>query len=187
MQRRGILFLVVGPSGVGKDSLIDGAHRLLDDDVSYSFPQRMITRPKDSGGEAHRAVTDQEFDRLKAEGGFMMSWGAHGNRYGIPIAVEDALALGRNVVVNVSRQMIDPARRCFKPVRILLVTAPRDVLAARLAARGRETMDSIQDRLGRASAYNVSGDDVLEIANHGELDRAIDRFVALMENELRFA
>ncbi len=187
MRKRGVLFLVVGPSGVGKDSLIDGAKRLLTDDVSYYFPNRYITRPKDAGGEPHRATTDEEFERLKAEGALMLSWDAHGHRYGIPVAAEEALATGRSVVVNVSRQAIDDARRRWQPVRILLVTAPRDVLSARLAGRRRETDGDIQKRLDRSDAYRVTGDDVLEVVNADRLDRAIDRFVALLEHELRMA
>jgi phosphonate metabolism protein PhnN/1,5-bisphosphokinase (PRPP-forming) len=187
MRGRGVLFLVVGPSGVGKDSLIDGAKRLLSDDVSYYFPKRYITRPKDAGGEPHRAVTEGEFERLNAEGALMLGWEAHGHRYGIPVAAEEAVAAGRSVVVNVSRQVIEEARQRWQPVRILLVTAPRDVLATRLAARGRETDDDIQKRLDRSDAYRVTGDDVLEVVNAGRLDRAVDRFVALLEHELRMA
>jgi phosphonate metabolism protein PhnN/1,5-bisphosphokinase (PRPP-forming) len=187
MRGRGILFLVVGPSGVGKDSLIDGARRLLADDVSYYFPKRYITRPKDAGGEPHRAVTEQEFERLKAEGALMLGWNAHGHCYGIPVAAEEALAAGRSVVVNVSRQAIEEARQRWQPVRVLLVTAPREVLAARLSSRGRETDDDIQKRLDRSDAYRVTGDDVLEVVNADRFDRAIDRFVALLEHELRMA
>ena len=61
---QGTLFLVVGPSGVGKDSLLDGARKKL---VSYrwvSFPQRIITRPVDAGVEPHISVTELEFDNL---------------------------------------------------------------------------------------------------------------------------
>lgn len=185
MRKRGVLFLVVGPSGVGKDSLIDGAQRLLADDVSYYFPKRYITRSKDAGGEPHRAVTAEEFEQLRSEGALMLSWDAHGHRYGIPADAEEALAAGRSVVVNVSRQVIEETRRRWPPVRILLVTAPRDMLSARLASRGRETGGDIQKRLDRSDAYRISGDDVLEVVNADRLDRAIDRFVALLEHELR--
>lgn len=186
-KRRGVLFLVVGASGVGKDSLIDGARRLLSDDVSYSFPKREITRSADAGGEDHRSVTDLEFDRLEAAGAFMLSWRAHGHRYGVPIAAQSVLSAGRSVVVNVSRQVIDEARLRWPPVRVLSITAPRDVLAARLAARGRETAEEIERRLERAEAYRIGGEDVREVVNEGRLDRTLDRFVALLEHELRHA
>jgi len=184
-ERRGILFLVVGPSGVGKDSLIEGAHHVLGDDQSYHFPKRIITRSEEAGGENHQAVTLADFERLEAEGAFMLSWQAHGHHYGISKSAEKALAAGRSVIVNVSRQIIDLARRHWAPVRIFVVSAPHAVLADRLAARGRETADAILHRLDRADAYNIEGDDVCEILNADRLDRAIDRFVALLEHELR--
>lgn len=182
-ERRGVLFLVVGPSGVGKDSLIDGARHRLADDRIYHFPKRLITRPADAGGEDHQALTAAAFELLETAGGFMLSWHAHGHRYGIPKTAEQALAEGRSVIVNVSRQVIDQARECWLPLRVLLVSAPLDVLAARLAVRGRERADDIQRRLERATSYAISGDDVREVVNDDELERVIDRFVALLEEE----
>lgn len=186
-ERRGFLFLVVGPSGVGKDSLIDGARHWLADDLSYHFPKRIITRSEEAGGEDHQAATAADFERLEADGAFMLSWGAHGHRYGIPRSAADALAQGRSVVVNVSRQIIDLARQKWAPVRVVVVSAPREVLAERLTARGRETADVIQSRLDRADAYRIEGDDVRSLINADRLDRAIDCFVALLEHEMRTA
>ena len=184
-ERRGLLFLVVGPSGVGKDSLIDGARHWLADDLSYHFPKRVITRSQGAGGEDHQAATVADFERLEADGAFMLSWGAHGHHYGIPTSAAEALAQGRSVVVNVSRQVIDLARRQWAPVRVVVVSAPREVLAERLTARGREAADVIQSRLDRADAYRIEGDDVRSLINADRLDQAIDRFVGLLEHELR--
>ncbi len=184
MTRPGVLFLVVGPSGVGKDSLIDRARQLLDQDVSFWFPTRYITRPADAGGEKHRAMTPAEFDRLKAEGAFMLSWRAHGHGYGIPIAAKEALARGRSIIINVSREVIDEARRQWSPVRVMLITAPQEVLRERLIKRGRETIDDIEKRLNRMDAYRVEGDDVREVINADRLERATDRFVAMLEHEV---
>ncbi|MEZ5932489.1 MAG: phosphonate metabolism protein/1,5-bisphosphokinase (PRPP-forming) PhnN [Alphaproteobacteria bacterium] len=183
--QRGILFLVAGPSGVGKDSLIDGARHWLADDYSFHFPRRVITRSEQAVGEDHQGVTTAEFDRLEADGAFMLSWQAHGHHYGIPTSAERALANGRAVIVNVSRQIIDLARRRWQPVRVILVSAPREVLAERLAMRGRESEEAIQRRLDRADSYEIDGADVLRLVNAGRLDRAIDCFVALLEHELR--
>lgn len=187
MSRRGLLFLVVGPSGVGKDSLIGGARQRLGNDVSFWFPTRYITRPADAGGEAHQAITSEAFDHLAKDGAFMLSWHAHGHGYGIPIATKEVLTRGRSVIVNVSRQVIDHARQQWSPVRVLLISAPRDVLRRRLNARGRETEGEIERRLDRIDAYDVAGGDVLDVVNADRLERAIDRFVALIEHEVRNA
>ncbi|MGI9437689.1 MAG: phosphonate metabolism protein/1,5-bisphosphokinase (PRPP-forming) PhnN [Geminicoccaceae bacterium] len=184
MSRPGVLFLVVGPSGVGKDSLIDGARQFLKDDVSFCFPNRSITRAADAGGETHHAITMQDFDRMAQIGAFFLSWRAHGHGYGIPIAAKNALCRGRSVIVNVSREVIDAARREWSPVRVMLITAPRDVIKQRLIERRRETDDEIERRLDRMDAYQVEGENVREIVNADRLDQAIDRFVALLEHEV---
>jgi len=184
VTRPGVLFLVVGPSGVGKDSLIDGARQFLEQDVSFWFPKRYITRSADAGGERHKSITSEEFERLVTQGAFMLSWRAHGHGYGIPIAAKEALARGRSVIINVSRQVIEEARHQWSPVRVMLISAPRAVLRQRLTRRGREMPEEIEKRLDRMDAYRVAGDDVREVANAGQLERATNRFVAMLEHEV---
>jgi phosphonate metabolism protein PhnN/1,5-bisphosphokinase (PRPP-forming) len=140
-----MLVLVVGPSGAGKDTLLDAARVALADDPRFRFVRRVITRPAEAGGEAHEPVTEAEF----ATRAFALSWQAHGLRYGIPADIETDLAAGRVVVANVSRGVIAEAARRF-PVRVIEVTASADILAARLASRGRETAADVAARLARS-------------------------------------
>ena len=177
---RGTLFLVVGPSGAGKDSLLAGARAALAEDPRFVFPRRVITRPADAGGEDHQAVTDAEFEALRARGAFALWWDAHGLRYGVPKTIEADLASGRNVVVNVSRGAVDEARDRLAPVVVLSVTVPEAALRARLTARGRETPAEIEKRVARAMAYELKGPDVVEIDNGGALDDAVTAFVAVL-------
>ncbi len=176
---RGTLFLVVGPSGAGKDSLIRGARRRLAENDEFHFPRRLITRPPD-GSEDHIPVSPEIFTARQAGGGFALVWQAHGRAYGIPAEIAEVLAAGRSVVVNVSRTVIDEARRHFSPVHVLLVSAPVEVLAERLAARGREDSADIQERVARASAISLCGDSVTVVRNDDSLDDAIGRFVAAL-------
>src|SRR5579863_6477078 len=125
-----MLVLVVGPSGAGKDTLLDAAKQALAGDPRFYFVRRVITRPADAGGEAHEAVTDEEFARRD----FALQWQAHGLRYGIPA---DALSDNRVAVANVSRTVIAEAVQRFA-ARVIEITASPAVLAARLGARGRE-------------------------------------------------
>jgi ribose 1,5-bisphosphokinase len=176
----GALILVVGPSGAGKDTLLAGARSRLGD-RGFVFPRRIITRPAEAGGEDHVAVTAEDFERRKAAGAFALSWSAHGNAYGIPACITDDLAAGRHVVVNVSRTVIDEARRRFARVGAVVVQAPRDALEARLKARGREDDGAVARRLDRATAHGVGGDGVVEVVNDGTVDQGIARLVAALE------
>jgi phosphonate metabolism protein PhnN/1,5-bisphosphokinase (PRPP-forming) len=138
----------------------------------------VITRPADAGGEAHEALDDAGFDARLASGGFALHWGAHGLRYGIPADIGADIAAGRVVIANVSRGVLDAARAAF-PVRVIVITAPRDVLARRLAARGRESAADIAERLARA-APEPSGPDVDVVMNDTTLEEGVARFVAAL-------
>lgn len=167
----GRLVLIVGPSGAGKDTLIDGARRAAP--AGVLFQQRDITRPEDAGGESHRSVTRNEFNVLEAAGGYALSWRANGLCYGVPATIDAELAAGRTVVVNGSRGSIDDARARFPNLLIVSVTASPAVLRQRLALRGRETPIEIEARVERAGAFRVEGPDVVELRNDGAPEAAV--------------
>jgi ribose 1,5-bisphosphokinase len=182
MRFQGTLVLVVGPSGAGKDSIIAGAAARLRERAEFVFIRRTITRPHDAGGEPHVAVSATEFAAQRDAGAFLLHWRAHGLDYGIPATVVADRAAGRTVIANVSRSVIGEARATLAPVRIVQIVAPAPVLAARLALRGRESVTDIQLRMTRDAAEVPAGADVTAIANDGALDRAVDTFVALLDD-----
>lgn len=173
-----MLILVVGPSGAGKDSLLDGARAALSGDKRFRFVRRVITRPANAGGETHEPSTDAEFLARQEAGGFVLHWHAHSLRYGIPADIAADIAVGRVVIANVSRGVIDAARARFV-TRIIEITAPRDVLATRLAARGRESAADIAERVARIEPVPPAPD-VETILNNTTLADGIARFVAAL-------
>ncbi|MEM9145914.1 MAG: phosphonate metabolism protein/1,5-bisphosphokinase (PRPP-forming) PhnN [Pseudomonadota bacterium] len=177
---RGTLFLVVGPSGVGKDTLIEVAAKARPD---LLVPMRTVTRPVASGGETIRSLTPGAFDAAEAAGAFMLSWRAHGLAYGVPRTAAERLAAGQDVLVNVSRSVVAAARAAFQPVRVLAIVAPAEVLAARLAARGREPAEDIARRLAQSTRPVPDGDDVILIQNAGTLETAVAAFLAALQPE----
>jgi ribose 1,5-bisphosphokinase len=166
-----MLVLVVGPSGAGKDTLIEVARLALRDDPRFHFARRVITRPADAGGEAHEAVTESEF----AMRDFALQWQAHGLRYGIPI---ESLERAPILVANVSRTIIAEAATRFA-VRVIEVTASPSVLAARLAGRGRETAADVAARLARTIELPARVP-VETVVNDGSLQEGVARFLAAL-------
>lgn len=162
----GRLVLVVGPSGAGKDTLIQGARESCADDRSVVFPKRIVTRPS-SSAEDHDTMTDAEFNAAAAEGAFALWWGAHGNQYGIPASINADIRAGKTVVCNVSRTIVELARRKYTYVAGMLVTAPPDVLAARLATRGRSSDGAVEARLARSAAVDQAFEPDFVIQNTG--------------------
>lgn len=181
----GCLYLVVGPSGVGKDTLLARARDRFSGDPGYVFPTRVITRPADAGGEDHDAVSEDTFAQMTARGAFALHWQAHDLHYGIRRDMVDDLLDGKNVVVNVSRGILEEARRRFSHLKIVFVTARPETRAARLVLRDRESLEDQIARLSREAA-GVAGDDVVQVDNDGALEDAVAAFIsALTENAPR--
>jgi phosphonate metabolism protein PhnN/1,5-bisphosphokinase (PRPP-forming) len=176
----GRLVLVTGPSGVGKDSLLDGARAALAGRGDVVFPHRYVTRAPGLGGENYIAVSEAEFAAMAARGDFALHWPAHGLHYGIPAGIDADLAAGRQVVVNVSRAVIDAARRKYPGLLVLAINASPDVLRRRLLARGRESAAEIEERLQRAAAYRLEGADVVTLNNDGPLADGVAALVSLL-------
>lgn len=172
---------VVGPSGVGKDSVMQA---LAARDPGYRIQRRVITRPEDAGGEVFAGVSAEEFVRLQAEGAFALSWQAHGLSYGIPATI-DRLRLGaRGVLVNLSRSVLAAAQERFGDLIVLSLTADPQVLAGRLAARGREDAADRARRLDRAGAPLPAGlRRVITLDNSGPLETTVDAVLARLQPE----
>ena len=176
----GVLVLVVGPSGAGKDTLIASARRKFRDDPGIVFPRRTITRPEGIG-EDHVPAGRREFAHIEEAGGFFLAWTAHGHRYGVPKEAERELRAGRTVVVNVSREIVTKACERWPRTRIVHVTVALDALRARLEARGREAGGDIDRRIKRASRADQLPEHLTDtVDNSGRLGSAVRRFNALI-------
>lgn len=173
--RGGVLYLAVGPSGVGKDTLLAGARQRLS--ATHHFARRVITRPADAGGEDHVPVDEAEFAAMAAAGAFALHWSAHGLRYGILESDTRRLADGIHVVANVSRATVAQARLQFPRLRVVHVTASGATLRERLRQRGREMPKEIEARLARAAADAPTGADVLTVRNDGAIEEALASFI----------
>ena len=79
----GTWVLVVGPSGAGKDTLLDLARNAVTDLKPICFAKRVVTRPANDF-EDHDSVDADQFERMQADGAFALSWQAHGLSYGVP-------------------------------------------------------------------------------------------------------
>jgi ribose 1,5-bisphosphokinase len=177
----GIFVAVVGPSGVGKDSVIGFARERLVDSGRVVFVRRVVTRAADGGSEDHDSMDLTAFAEAERNGAFALNWNAHGLRYGLPAALERDLAAGRVVVANLSRAVIPDLIEKYPDALVVSVTADREVIAQRLAGRGRETPESIERRLQRSVADRLPPSTII-IDNSGSLEQAGMQFVQLLED-----
>jgi ribose 1,5-bisphosphokinase len=174
----GRLVLVVGPSGAGKDTLIARAKAACTGDAGIVFPRRVVTRPA-SDAEDHDSLTDAGFDCAANNGVFAFIWQAHGLKYGIPRTIEDDISAGSTVVCNVSRGIVAELRARYTRVEAVLVRAPADILAARLAGRSRASDGNIAERVARSDAFaEFHAEHAIE--NTGAVDEAVRGLLAVI-------
>lgn len=170
-----MIAVVVGPSGAGKDLLIAGVREIRPD---LRLARRVITRPSDAGAEDFEGVTPETFDTMRALGRFALEWQAHGLSYGIPY---DQLSGNDPVIFNGSRAALPQAVAQFPRLRVVLLTAPVDLLAQRLAARGREDRDDIAARLKRAGFSMPAGIPHVTVVNDGTPAMGVARLLTALQ------
>lgn len=172
-----MLVLVVGPSGAGKDTLLNAVRGTLGDDPRFRFVQRVVTRAS-TPDEAVETVSPAEFEARREAGGFALSWRAHGLQYGIPSDIALDLAHSRVVVANVSRAVVAEAAERY-PTTVVEITAPSDVLARRLAARGREDAVDVARRLARSIELPLPVEREA-VMNDGTVEQGARRLAAVL-------
>jgi ribose 1,5-bisphosphokinase len=178
----GALVVVVGPSGAGKDTLIAMACAQCADDPRIVFPRRIVTRPP-SFAEQHDCVSPSQFDAAIGQRAYAFWWEAHGLKYALSAAIDAELRSGTTVVCNVSRAVVSRLRERYARVIVVMVTAPKDVLLARLAARGRESGGDVTERIDRAApAIDDLKPDIL-IQNIGDPRDGASRLAAVLRGK----
>ncbi|MDD1013112.1 phosphonate metabolism protein/1,5-bisphosphokinase (PRPP-forming) PhnN [Pseudomonas rubra] len=179
---RGRLVYLMGPSGAGKDSLLDAARSALQCQ-HVEIARRVITRSAEAKGEDALAVSPEQFEQMSAGGAFALQWRANGLAYGIPAQIDAWLAEGRTVVVNGSRAHLPLARERYPQLLPVLLSVAPQVLRQRLLSRGRESQEDIERRLERAQQVQVADCDVQVLDNSTSLSAAVQGLLALLREQ----
>jgi guanylate kinase len=149
--RQGRVFVISGPSGVGKDSVIAKLLPLVDLDTVVTMTTRRI-RATESDGIHYRFVTVAEFERLRDAGELLESALVHENWYGVPAdSVRASIARGRDVLIKVDPQGAWSIKTLMPNATfIFLRPASIEELRGRLASRGSETEEERALRIANA-------------------------------------
>ena len=178
----GRLVYCMGPSGAGKDSLLDWLRAHLPTPCPVHWAQRTISRAAMSGGEAHESVSPDAFVALRRQQAFALHWDANGLGYGVRHAQLAPLTLGGWVLLNGSRAYLPEALARFPGLVAVHITASPQDLRERLLSRGRETREEVDARVERALAYEPPpGAASLEVRNDGALGDAGQRLLNALE------
>lgn len=168
------LIFVIGPSGAGKDSLLNCLRQDLaamtdtTTPPALYFAKRTITRSHDQSNEDHEVVDSSNFELLIKSDAFAMHWFANGLHYGVRHQELAPMSERTWVMVNGSRAYLQEAKRHFPGLTVLFITAPVKVLRERLLSRGRENEQAIEARLSRLQDFALEPQDLC-VSNGGSL------------------
>lgn len=177
-MEKGVLFLLIGNSGSGKDSILNEVLSSWPQNyIPIKVPQRYITRPSHKT-EPFISVSPEDFIKMKNNHEFSLTWHIYDLDYGVPKLVEKWLSDGFIVIINVSRTIILEARQKFPDLKVIFVKVPYEITLARVKSRGREAEDEeiFKERVKRAKLNQNFPDADIIIDNSGDLQIAVKSF-----------
>jgi guanylate kinase len=155
---RGALFVVTGPSGVGKSTLI---HSAIAEIPGLSFSVSATTRaprPGEEDGREYHFLTREAFDERVAEAAFLEHATVYGRSYGtLNAPTREAIGAGRSLILDVDLQGARAVRQRWADPVLIFILPPRvAILEERLRARGTDDEATIQKRIAE-NAWQIAG------------------------------
>ncbi len=172
------IILIVGPSGVGKDSLLKKAKQELGDEFfkEYNFIKRYITRQPDKN-EKNFYLEEEALEVLKKNDFFISSWSSHNNTYAI---AKNSLKKGKNII-SISRGKIKDFEDFSEKVFTINISVSKTELKKRLEKRGREDKDEIQERLNRVYK-TIEANNLIDFDNSKDIKSSSKEFISLLKS-----
>jgi guanylate kinase len=188
-----MLVIISGPSGVGKDTIIDEMRRreaAEGREDSRHYVVTVTTRsPRDGevDGVDYHFVDRQEFLRIRAERGFLEANEVHGNYYGSPRdQVREALLAGKDVILKIDVQGAQVVKEQVSEAVLIFIIPPSfETLLERLRARATETADEFEVRQRDAAVEIARQDDYdhVVVNETGRVAQTADRIEAIIASE----
>lgn len=184
---KGILYVITGPSGVGKGTVLSALRQQNPDFFLSVSATTRPPRPGEVEGVNYYFMTREEFLQTVEEGGFLEHAEFGGNLYGTPIGpIQQRLEEGLDVVLEIEVQGAMQVKELLPNcVRIFIAPPTFDVLQQRLIGRGTESEDAVRRRLDTAR-YELTLSpqfDYIVVNEEGQLEQAVQDVAAVMQAE----
>jgi guanylate kinase len=180
------VFVITGPSGVGKGTLIRGLReRIPELELSVSATTR-APRPGERGGVDYHFLSAEEFESRVARGDFVEHATYSGNRYGtLRSELERCLEAGIPVVLEIEVQGARQVREAMPDAVAVFIAPPSlDSLRARLIGRGTDTPEQVQERMRTAAKELEAQDEFGHVVVNDRLEDGVERLVEIVRRAL---
>ena len=180
------VFVITGPSGVGKGTLIRTLReRLPQLELSVSATTRE-PRPGEEDGVAYHFLDDDEFTRRVEAGDFVEHASYSGRRYGtLRSELERRTAVGAPVVLEIEVQGARQVRETMpEALQVFIAPPSREALRARLVGRGTDDAEQVDARLRTAEAELAAQDEFAHVVDNDRLEDAVDELTAIVRTAL---
>jgi guanylate kinase len=180
------VFVITGPSGVGKGTLIRGLlDRVPELELSISATTRP-PRPGERDGVDYHFLTSEEFERRVASGEFVEHATYSGNRYGtLRSELDRRLREGRPVVLEIDVQGARQVRRAMPEAEAVFIAPPsREALRARLVGRGTDDPEQVNERLRTAERELEAQSEFEHVVVNDRLEAATDELGQIVRRAL---
>lgn len=181
------VFVISGPSGVGKGTICAFLRERLADKVALSVSATSRpARPNERDGVDYHFRTREEFERMIRDHEFVEYAEYNGNYYGTPVSsIRDRLAVGASVLLEIEVQGAMQVKQAFHDACLIFIDPPSmDALAARLAGRGTNDSADIQSRLKIAQEELDQRGQFDHVITNDDLDTCQQAVLAIIEKEL---
>jgi guanylate kinase len=181
------VFVITGPSGVGKGTLIRSLRdRMPELELSVSATTRP-PRPGEEDGVEYHFLPDAEFERRVEAGEFVEHATYSGRRYGtLRAELERRLQAGHPVVLEIEVQGARQVRATMpEALQVFIAPPSREALRARLVGRGTDDPEQVQARLRTADAELEAQDEFAHVVVNDRLEDAVDELTAIVRGALR--
>jgi len=180
------VFVITGPSGVGKGTLIRG---LMEREPRLELSVSATTRdprPGERDGVDYHFLTRAEFDRRVAEGDFVEHADYAGRSYGtLRSELEERIAAGVPVVLEIEVQGARQVRAAMpEAVQVFIAPPSLAALRTRLIGRGTDDPAEVERRLAVAEGELQAQPEFRHVVVNDRLDEALQRLVAIVAEEL---
>lgn len=179
------LFVISGPSGVGKGTVIKGLLSTSQDLAVAVSATTRLPRPGEVDGQSYYFLTDAAFDQ-KIQGDAFLEWcWVHDKRYGtLKSEVQRLQDTGKHVILEIDTQGAAKIRGSQPKAWLVFIAPPQEAdLEARLRGRGSDSEETILRRLAVAKKELACQDDYHMVVVNDVVSQAVDRILAYIHSK----